>query len=286
MRLAIPSFLVTLTLFLPYAVASIPALSGYKVVWSDDFNGANGAGINPGNWNQQVGPTGNNGELEVYTSGTANVHLSGDGQLYIVPTLSGGTWFSGRLESVTAQSCDDGGAMIFQAELMVPDFTGSPAKFAGLWPAFWTKGNNYRTSGTGWPLCGEWDIFEVTDKLSNQNQGTLHFQNADGSHNGNFNGRVTYAGGQYHTWAFKVDRRNPDWTQQKLIWYLDGNQFYQVTGAMVGSKTQWTQLAYNPYYIILNMAVGGGYPGNPTSQTVSGFESSMRVKYVAIYKTV
>ncbi|KAJ7793293.1 glycoside hydrolase family 16 protein [Mycena olivaceomarginata] len=282
---ALSTSLLTLSLFLATASATIPAMSGYHVVWSDDFNGAQGVGVDHSKWNQIVGPTGNNGELEVYTSGTGNVHLSGDGQLYIIPTKSGSTWNSGRLESTTSQSCASGGAMVFQAEIWVPDFTGSPAQFAGLWPAFWTKGQNYRSSGVGWPKCGEWDIFEVTDKLSNKNQGTLHFANPDGSHNGAFSGQVTYAGGQYHTWAFKVDRRNSDWTQQKLTWYLDGTAFYSVTGAQIGGFTQWTELAYNPYYIILNMAIGGGYPGNPTSSTVSGYAASMRVRYVAIYKT-
>ncbi|KAJ7922271.1 glycoside hydrolase family 16 protein [Mycena leptocephala] len=254
---AIGVSLLSLCLLLATASASIPQLDGYKIVWSDDFNGDQGASVDPSKWTQKVGPTGNNGELEVYTSGTNNVHLSGDGQVYIVPTLSDGTWSSGRLESTTAQSCADGGAMVFQAEILVPDLTNKPAKFAGLWPAFWALGDNIRTSGVKWPKCGEWDIFEVE-----------------------------YAGGQYHTWAFKVDRRNTDWTQQKLTWYLDGAQYYQVTGAMISTHDQWVQLAYDPYFPILNLAIGGDYPGFPTSQTVSGFEASMRVKYVAIYKTV
>jgi beta-glucanase (GH16 family) len=284
---AIGVSLLSLCLLLATASASIPQLDGYKIVWSDDFNGDQGASVDPSKWTQKVGPTGNNGELEVYTSGTNNVHLSGDGQVYIVPTLSDGTWSSGRLESTTAQSCADGGAMVFQAEILVPDLTNKPAKFAGLWPAFWALGDNIRTSGVKWPDCGEWDIFEVTDKIGDRNQGTLHFLDpSTGKDNGNFNGQVEYAGGQYHTWAFKVDRRNTDWTQQKLTWYLDGAQYYQVTGAMIGTHDQWVQLAYDPYFPILNLAIGGNYPGFPTSQTVSGFDASMRVKYVAIYKTV
>ncbi|KAF8200580.1 glycoside hydrolase family 16 protein [Mycena galopus ATCC 62051] len=277
--------LLALCLLVATASASIPALSGYSVVWSDDFNGDHYAGVDLSNWNQIVGNPGDNGELEVYTSGTNNVHLSGDGQLYIVPTLSGGTWYSGRLESITSEACDSGGAMVFQAELWVPDFNGSPAEFAGLWPAFWALGEDKRSSGVPWPTCGEWDIFETADPRGNENHGTLHFTNADGSQNNGFSGGVAYAGGQYHTWAFKVDRRNSDWTEQALTWYLDGTAFYSVTGAQVGAYTQWTELAYNPYYIILNMAIGGGYPGNPTSQTGSGYDSSMRVEYVAIYKT-
>ncbi|KAJ7775772.1 glycoside hydrolase family 16 protein [Mycena maculata] len=264
---------------------SIPSLSGYNVVFSDDFNGDHYAGIDLSNWNQITGNPGDNGELEQYTSGTGNVHLSGDGQMYIVPTIGPFEYLSGRVESTGSWACDDGNAMIFQAELWVPDYTGDPAQFAGYWPSFWAKGNDYRTSGTSWPLCGEWDIFEVTDWLSNQNQGTLHFIDSNGNNNGNFNGRVTYAGGQYHTWAFKVDRRNSDWTQQELTWYLDGDAFYSVTGADIGTHTQWEQLAYYPYYIIINLAIGGSYPGDPGSDTIFGYDASMRVEYVAVYKT-
>ncbi|KAJ7834989.1 glycoside hydrolase family 16 protein [Mycena olivaceomarginata] len=257
-----------LSLFLATASAAIPSLSGYNVVWSDDFNGAQGVGVDSSKWVQKVGPTGANGELEVYTSGTGNVHLSGDGQLYIIPTLSGGT--------NAAWSAPTGGAMIVQSELWVPDFAGSPAKFGGLWPAFWTKGNNYRSSGVPWPRCGEWDIFEARSISRTRAERTT----------ARFNKRVAYATGQYHTWAFKVDLRNSDWTKQALTWYLDGVEFYKVTGAMIGTFEQWVQLAWNDYYIILNVAVGGDYPGYPTSQTVSGYDSSMRVRYVAVYKTV
>ncbi|KAJ7889753.1 glycoside hydrolase family 16 protein [Mycena leptocephala] len=281
----IAAALLSLCLLLATASASIPTNSGYHVVWSDDFNGAHYAPVDHSKWNQIYGTPTQNGEDEIYNSGTDQVHLSGDGEVNIVPTLSNHEWLSGRLESTGAWACDAGNAMIFQAEIWVPDFTGDPAKFAGLWPAFWTLGNSLRTSGTKWPLCGEWDIFEVTDRLSNQNQGTIHFVDANGNNNGNFAGRVTYAGGQYHTWAFKVDRRNSDWTKQQLTWYLDGKEFYHVTGAMIGTFTQWEQLAYKSYYIILNVAVGGDYPGYPTSQTVSGYDASMRVKYVAVYKT-
>ncbi|KAJ6451291.1 glycoside hydrolase family 16 protein [Mycena sanguinolenta] len=284
MRSIVSSFF-ALYLFGAIASASIPALSGYSVVWSDDFNGNQGVGVQSIKWVQKVGPTGNNGELEVYTSGTSNVHLSGDGQLYIIPTLSDGTWYSGRIESNAEWSCNQGEAMIFQSRLWVPDFTGSPAKFAGLWPAFWALGNIYRSSGAPWPLCGEWDIFETSDKMGDVNQGTLHFLDANGNNNGNFHGSTTYTTGAYHTWAFKVDLRNSDWTEQALIWYLDGIEYYRVTGAMIGTYTQWSELAYDDYFIILNMAIGGGYPGNPTSQTVSGYDSSLRVEYVAVYKT-
>ncbi|KAF7371858.1 Glycoside hydrolase family 16 protein [Mycena venus] len=281
----IAALLLPLWSLLPIISASVPMLAGFSVVWSDDFQGDHYAGVDTAKWNQFVGRSDNNAELEFYTPRTNNVHLSGDGQVYIVPTLSNGTWYSARLESVASQACDEGRAMVFQASLWVPDLTGSPPEFAGLWPAFWALGNDLRTDGVLWPECGEWDIFEATNKLGDMNQGTLHFQNADGSHNDSFHGRTVYTTGQYHTWALEVDRRSSDWTKQAVTWYLDDTAFYTVTGAQIGGFQEWTQLADRPYYIILNMAIGGDYPGDPTSQTLSGFDASMRVEYVAIYKS-
>ncbi|KAF7291877.1 Glycoside hydrolase family 16 protein [Mycena indigotica] len=268
--------------------ASIPSLSGYHVVWSDDFNGAQGTGVDTSKWNQIAKHPTANGEQETYTSGTGNVHLSGDGQLYIIPTKdSSGNWLSGRIESNAAFTAPTGGAMVIQAELWVPDFAGNPATRAGLWPAFWTLGNRLRSSGCAWPKCGEWDIFEVTPWLENHNVASLHYQLNDGTKVtlNDANHHAAYSGGQYHTWAVKVDLRNSDWTQQTLSFWLDGTQYYSVSGSQIGDQGLWSTLAWWDYYVIFNVAVGGGYPGNPGSQTVAGYDSSMRVRYVAVYQT-
>lgn len=263
---------------------SPPQVDGYRLVWSDDFNGSQGQAVDPSKWDYRTGVGNSNGEIQRYTTDSGNAHLSGDGQLYILPKKSGSSWTSARLESDGSWSCDSNKAMIFQAEIWVPDFTGSPEKYKGLWPSFWTKGLSNR-NGTGWPDCGEWDILEVTNKMSNRNQGTLHFRDATGNHNDGFNGSVNYQGGQYHTWAFKVDRRGGNWMTDKLIWYLDGKEFYRVTGEMVGTLEQWKQLAWQPYFIILQVAVGGSYADFPTDNTVSGYDGSMRVRYAAVYKS-
>lgn len=267
---------------------TVPSLENYHVVWSDDFSGDKGSAVNKSHWKQVVNDHNANGEVEAYIDSTETAHLSGDGQLYIIPKKSENAWKSARLESTKSVACPEGKAVVFQAQIRVPNFTGSPAKFAGLWPAFWTLGSSIRASDPSkrvqWPNCGEWDIFEVTNKMGDRNQGTLHF--GDASHNdigGGFNGSVNYQGDEYHTWALKVDRRNKDWQKQKMTWYMDGKEFYHVTGENIGSSDHWKTLAYQPYFIILNVAIGGGYPGFPTAETVSGFEASMRVKYVAVY---
>jgi hypothetical protein len=302
--------LINFMIFAGLASAEIPSLNGYKRVFSDDFEGSKGAAVDHGKWDLKEGG-GANGEKQIYKDSTANAHLSGDGQLYIIPKKENGQWTSARLESWFSAQADAGGAMVFQAELQGPNFYKSPPKFDGLWPSFWyvtpcwtfpfyptkcacrAKGQSYRNSpGTPWPKCGEWDIFEVTNKMSNRNQGTLHFSKAAGCDSGSscddgsFSGSVLYTGDAYHTWALKVDRRYSDWTQERLTWYWEGNPYYTVTGGMIGDFSKWQDLAHTPYYMILNMAVGGGYPGNPTDATVSGYDASLRVKYVAIYKTV
>lgn len=71
----------------------------------------------------------------------------------------------------------------------------------------------------------------------------------------------------------------------KLIWYLDGMEFYRVTGEMVGTLEQWKQLAWQSYFMILQVAVGGSYADFPTDSTVSGYDGSMRVRYAAVYKS-
>ncbi|KAH6869162.1 glycoside hydrolase family 16 protein [Thelonectria olida] len=283
--------LASLCLLVPTALASIPGLSGYRTVFSDDFNGIKGGLADGSKWNQVTTPNAANlQQIQIYTDRASNAHLSGDGQLYIVPKKSGVTtkyWTSARLESVGSWKCPPGKAMLLQSELRIPDFTGSPSKYDGMWPAFWTKGQSCR-EGSKWPACGEWDIFETTNKMSNRNQGTLHFQNPDGTHNGGFQGSINYKGGEYHTWAFKVDRRNSDWKKQSLTWYMDGTRFYSVTGAMVGAFDQWKVLAQSPYYVIFNLALGGkadSYGGLTTDNTVDGFEGSMRIKYVAVYES-
>ncbi|KAJ7054424.1 glycoside hydrolase family 16 protein [Mycena amicta] len=236
------------------ARATIPTLPGYHVLWSDDFNGAN--------------------------AGTGNVHLSGDGQLYIIPTKdASGNWLSGRIESNAEFTAPTGGAMVIQSELWRPA--------AGLWPSFFALGNPTRSSGCPWPKCGEWDIFEVTPWLNNHNVASLHYQSADGTDITltDANNTAAYSGGQYHTWAIKVDLRNADWTEQSISFWLDGTEYYTVTGGQISDEISWSTLAADDYYVILNVAIGGVYPGNPGAQTVAGFASSLRAKYVAVYQT-
>ncbi|KAL8418648.1 hypothetical protein RB594_002026 [Gaeumannomyces avenae] len=265
--------------------AAIPSNSGYSVIWSDDFEGSSGSAVSSSKWDvmQRSSDDNSNGEWQEYRASTANARLSGDGSLLITPRRDASAkrgWTSARLTSKGSWQCPRGAAVIFQAEVLVPNFTGSPDNFAGLWPAFWARG----TTVPDWPRRGEWDVLEPTNRLSNVNQGTLHYQTAQGQY-ASKSGRVTYKGGDWHTWAIKSDRRNSNWREQKLTWYLDGKAFVDLSGADFAAESEWRSVAWNPFEIILNVAVGGGYPGDPTSATLDGLSAAMRVRYVAIYQS-
>lgn len=259
---------------------SAPNKPGFALVWSDEFDGASGSAVDGSKWNSKTGPNSNH-EAQQYTTSTDNAHLSGDGQLYLIPIKDGsGHWTSARLESRYSFNCDPGHQMIFQAEIRLGN--NPAAQQQGLWPAFWTLGAAVR-NGVGWPKCGEWDILEVING-SSTNQGTLHYLNSSNV-NPMFGGRVDFNHNDYHTWALKVDRTPGNFQDEKLTWSVDGNPFFEIPGARVGDAEQWDDVAHKGFFPIMNIAVGGDYPGQPNDQTVGGFQSGMHVKYVAVYKS-
>ncbi|TLS21544.1 uncharacterized protein PpBr36_10250 [Pyricularia pennisetigena] len=263
-------------------LAAIPSHSGYRVVWSDDFNGGANSPVSAANWDvmARTSDENQNGEWQDYRASTANVRLAGDGSLQIIPRRDSSAtrgWTSGRITSKQAWACPRGSAMMFEAEILVPNFTGSPAIFDGLWPAFWARGKTVTGSRPH-----EWDVLEPTNWLGGDNQAALHY--ADVNKNMQIiKKKVPYKGGDWHVWAVKSDRRNADWKQQKLTWYLNGSPWLEFKGSDFGVESVWRDIAWNPFEIILNVAIGGGHPGNPTSATLDGLSSAMRVKYVAVY---
>lgn len=143
--------LLTLSLL---ALAEIPSLPGYRLTWSDDFNGPSGASVDLSAWYQhtQLANSNPNNERQEYRAGTDNAHLSGDGQLYIIPKKDAATgqWTSANLQSYMTFHCPAGKAMRLQAEIAVPDFSGGGGgRLGGLWPAFWTLGKAFR-DGVPW----------------------------------------------------------------------------------------------------------------------------------------
>lgn len=281
------------------ANATVPgAPSGWTTVFSDDFNGASGTGLNRADWLYDLGhsyPGGawnwGTGQVEAETDSTANVYQDGAGHLVIKPIRAAdGTWTSGRVETQrTDFAAPAGGQLEMVASLKQPD----PASGLGYWPAFWALGDAARTNGaTSWPTTGEIDIMEDVNARSQVAQ-TLHCGTGSGGPCnetvGLGSGLRDCAGCQtgYHTYAAVIDRRNT--AAEELRFYVDGALSTTVTQAQVGTAA-WQQAIDRGYFMILNVAMGGAFPdalcGCSTAASLGSTTSGvgMSVDYVAVYR--
>jgi hypothetical protein len=279
----------------PAAEASLPPVpSGWTQVFGDDFNGANGTGLNTSNWLYDTGtgyPGGaanwGTGEVESMTNSTSNVYQDGSGHLVIKPIRnSSGQWTSGRVETQrTDFAAPAGGKLRLEASIEQPNVSGAAA--AGYWPAFWSLGSAARGTGaSGWPGIGEIDVMEDINGLSSE-FGTLHCGTSPGGPcnetTGIGSGQRACSGCQtgFHTYAVEVDRSV---SPEQIRWYLDGNNFFTVNANQVDATT-WANAVDHGFFMILDLAMGGGFPaafgGGPTGSTASGVP--MLVDYVAAY---
>jgi hypothetical protein len=253
-------------------------------VWSDDFNGAAGTGVNTSNWIYDTGTGWGTGEVENMTSSTANVQQDGNGHLKITALRdSSGNWTSGRIESQRSDfAAPVGGELQVSASIQQPNVSGAAA--AGYWPAFWMLGAQYRVDHN-WPQDGEIDIMEDVNGLSSV-FGTLHCGVDPGGPcnetTGIGSGQKPCSGCQtaFHTYSMIVDRSV---SPEQIRWYLDGNNYFTVSANQV-DPTTWANAVDHGFFIIFDLAMGGGFPGafggGPTSSTQSG--DSMLVDNVQV----
>jgi beta-glucanase (GH16 family) len=278
------------------ALAAVPPPpAGWTLVWGDDFTGAANTGVNTGNWLYSLGhgyPGGaanwGTGEVETMTNSISNVRQDGAGRLVITPVRdSAGNWTSGRIETQrTDFAAPAGGKLRVEASLQQPNISGAGA--AGYWPAFWMMGAAARpAAATNWPSIGEIDLMEDINGRSSE-FATLHCGNT--ASGGPCNETTGIGSGErgcpgcqtgFHTYAMEYDRSV---SPEQIRWYLDGTNFFTVNSTQVDATT-WNNATHHGFFIILNVAMGGGFPaafgGGPTSATVSGVP--MLVDYVAVY---
>ncbi len=246
------------------------AVPGYTLTWSDEFDGPDGSAPDPAKWTYDTGGSGwGNNEREYYTSSLANSQQQG-GNLVITATPDGasslGCWYgaclytSARLKTqgLFAQAYGR-----FEARAQMPFGKG-------LWPAFWMLGSDIST--VNWPACGEIDVLETIGTDISTNHGSLH---APG-----YNPTGTYPlpdGGTYaqafHTFAI-------EWEPGEIRFYVD-DQLYE-TQDQSGVPDAGTWEFDTPFFIILNVAVGGNWPGDPDSTTT--FPQTLKVDWVRVYQ--
>ena len=271
--------------------ATVPAApSGFTTTWSDDFSGAAGSALDTGAWRYDTGAGANfgTGEIETMTNSTANVYQDGSGHL-VLKALHSGTdpnagWTSGRVETqADGFGAQPGGVVRMQASIQQPNVT--TANGAGYWPAFWMLGSPLRI-GVPWPGSGEIDAMEDINGRSSL-FGTLHCGVSPGGpcneSTGIGSGERACSGCQtgYHTYAVEIDRST---SPEQIRYYLDGANYFTVNSTQVDATT-WANAVDHPFFIIYDLAMGGGFPnafgGGPNASTVSG--GQMNVDYVAVY---
>ena len=285
------------TVFVLDADAAVPGPpSGMTTVFSDDFTGAAGTGLNTANWLYDTGTSyaggaanWGTGEVETMTSSTQNVYQDGAGDLVIKPIRdAAGNWTSGRIETQrTDFAAPAGGKVRIEARIEQPNVSGAAA--AGYWPAFWALGAAARPVGaTNWPSIGEWDIMEDINGRSSV-FATLHCGVASGGvcneTTGLSSGEHACSGCQtaFHTYAVEYDRSV---SPEQMRFYLDGTNYFTLNSSQIDATT-WNNATQHGMFVILNVAMGGGFPaafgGGPTASTQSGVP--MLVDYVAVYQS-
>jgi beta-glucanase (GH16 family) len=273
------------------ANATIPAApAGFTTTWSDDFTGAASTGVPTSTWKYDTGAgsTFGTGEIETMTNSTANVYEDGSGHL-VLKALHAGTdpnsgWTSGRIETQSATfGAPAGGIVRMESSIQQPNLT--TANGAGYWPAFWMLGSGLRSGGS-WPSIGEVDILEDINARSSV-FGTLHCgSNPGGPCNestGIGSGEHACAGCQtgYHDYAVEIDRST---APEQIRYYLDGTNYFTIKASQVDATT-WSNAVDHPFFIIYDLAMGGGFPsafgGGPNAATISG--GQMNIDWVAVY---
>ena len=274
---------------------------GFIPTFFDSFSGIPGSLPSSSNWifdlgTQYVGgaPRFGNNEDETYTDSTSNIIITKNHTLTITPRINNGSWTSARIETQrTDFAAGPGGKLWIESRLKLGDAPASQQQ--GIWPAFWALGSKFRGNYTNWPAVSEWDFLETVNGGSLM-YSTAHCGYAPGGpcneYNGLGSGGVTFSRGVFHTVGFMVDRsmsgkgKNGTWLDETLNWYLDETKIFTLTGATVGDKTVWGELAHDPHYILYNIAVGGNWPGPPNAETIDGESVGMEIEYVAVFNSM
>jgi len=246
--------------------SSATAQTNWKLIWSDEFSGPANSAPDSAKWTYDVGATGwGNRELEEYTKSTENAFLDGDGHLVIRTQRSdAGKITSARIKTKQKFTFTYGKV---EARIRIPFGQG-------IWPAFWMLGDNIDTAR--WPSCGEIDIMENIGREPSIVHGTVHGPGYSGDKG--ITAQQALPAGQKLSDDFHVFAAV--WTRDSIEFSIDGATYSKVTPASLPQGAKWVY--DHPFFLILNLAVGGNWPGNPDDSTT--FPQTMIVDYVRVYQ--
>ncbi|THU36024.1 carbohydrate-binding protein [Niastella caeni] len=228
----------------------------WQLVWQDEFDNGISA-----DWVFETGNGTNgwgNNELQYYRRENATVE---NGQLVITAkreSIGGYNYTSTRMKTQGKKSWKYGK---IEARIKMP-------AFSGIWPAFWMLGDNIST--VGWPACGEIDVMEHIN-AENITYGTPHWLDNNNQH-ASYSGNTACTVTDYHVYTV-------EWDANYIRWFLDGAKFHEM---YIGGGINGTSEFQNNHFILLNMAVGGNWPG--FNIDLNGFPAKMYVDWVRVYQ--
>lgn len=241
------------------------------LTWSDDFNQPVGSAPDPTRWVYDLGAGGwGNNELQTYTASRENSSIVADpaaldGRALAIRAIrsANGAYTSARLKTEGKFATAFGR---IEARLRL-------TRGRGVWPAFWMLGES--KAKLGWPACGEIDIMEQLGHEPGRLHATLHGPGYSGAKG--ISGAIALPAGAalsdaYHIYAV-------DWSPKKITWSLDGRVYFVLTPSQLPTGTSWVFDA--PMFLLLNLAVGGNWPGSPDATT--SFPQTLLVDYVRVY---
>ncbi len=249
-----------------------PAADSWVLTWSDEFEGTAGALPDPARWGFDVG-TGTNGwgnaQQEYDTDRPENAALDGQGHLVITArkeAFQGSQYTSARLHTQGRFSQRYGR---FEARMRLP-------RGQGLWPAFWMLGDSFDTQG--WPDCGEIDVMEYRGQEPTRVTGTLHGRGYSGG--SAITGSTPLPGGGAFDEAFHTF--GVEWTPDWVAWELDGELWQVIPRSAIPAGAPW---AFDqPFFLLLNVAVGGNYVGNPDPSIFPPGGITTEIDWVRVYR--
>jgi beta-glucanase (GH16 family) len=253
------------------------AQTNWTLAWSDEFNGPAGSAVDGTKWVAEVG-NGSNGwgnhERQYYTNTTKNASMDGTGNLVITAYKESlgkryRCWY-GECQYTSARLKTQGkfeqAYGRFEARIRIPFGQG-------IWPAFWMLGNNIQK--VSWPTCGEIDIMENIGREPSIVHGTIHGPGYSGA--SGIGSQYALTSGAF-TDAFHVFAI--EWEPNQIRWYVDGQLYQTRTPADLPPGSAW--VFDHAHFMLLNLAVGGYWPGDPDTTTV--FPQKMYVDYVRVYR--
>lgn len=251
--------------------SEVPQIEGYSLLWNDEFNGDT---LDESIWNKELRQPGwTNNELQEYTDSDANIFVK-DGKLILkavkTQTETGKDYYtSGKVQTQNKQDFMYGKVVV---RAKVPEGQG-------LWPAIWMMPTDENYYGQ-WPKCGEIDIMETLGNDTSVAYGTVHY----GEPHAEQQGTYTIAGNGFSN---DFHEFSVEWEPGEMRWYIDGNLYLTVNDwftAVSGQDEKPYPAPFNQtFFVQLNLAVGGNWPGNP-DETTDFDKAEFEIDYVRVYQ--